>query len=53
MKGMFDPASNRTQHLFFGNSLCRELLSPAVTFCGRIGYVLRICALALFHAEIS
>ena len=53
MKGVFDLASNRTQHLFFGNFLFRELLSLAVTFCGRIIYALRICTLALSHAEIS
>ena len=38
MKGVFDLASNRTQQLFVGNSLCRELLSLTVTFRGRISY---------------
>ena len=53
MKGVFDLASNRTQQLFVGNSLCRELLSPAVAFRSRISYSFRICTIALFHTEIS
>ena len=53
MKGVFDLASNRTQQLFVGNSLCRELLSLTVTFRSRISYSFRICTIALFHTEIS
>ena len=53
MKGVFDLASNLTQQLFVRNSLCRELLSLAVTFRSRISYSFRICSIALFHTEIS
>lgn len=52
MKSVLDLASNRTQHLFVGNPLSRELLSLTVTFHGGIGYAFMVCTLALSHSEL-